>query len=85
MTKEQSNFCIYNLKQNYYEQGTVILKTFESIESMMIIMHGELEIYTEFEGNDFILERLSKGSIINHRQFLMGDISQVNIRASEGS
>lgn len=58
MTKEQSNFCIYNLKQNFVEQGTVILKTSENIESMMILMHGEIEIYTECEGNEFIIDRL---------------------------
>lgn len=48
-------------------------------------MHGEVELYTEFEGNDFVIERLNPGSIINHDQFLMGDLSQVNLRASKST
>jgi hypothetical protein len=37
------------------------------------------------EGNEFVIERLNKGSIINHNMFLMDDVSQVNIRASEAT
>ena len=53
----------------------VILKQFEGIDSILIIMHGQVEIYTEMEGNEFVIERLNKGSIINHNMFLMDDVS----------
>lgn len=63
----------------------VVLKQYDPIETIYIIMQGQLEIYTEMEGNEFVIERLNKGSIINHNMFLMDDVSQVNIRASEAS
>ena len=49
----------------------------------MFIEHGMAEVYTEFEGNEFIIERLYEGSVINYRTFLMEDIMCVNIRAIE--
>ena len=76
---------LYSLKQKHYEKDMVILKQQEAIETIYIIMYGQLEIYTEMEGNEFVIERLNKGSIINHNMFLMDDVSQVNIRASESS
>lgn len=42
-----------------------------------------VELYTEFEGNEFILERLPSGSIINQRVLFMEDLMYVNIRASK--
>ena len=75
-------FVLYTLKQKHYEKDMVILKQNDPIDTIYIIMFGQLEIYTEMEGNEFVIERLNKGSIINHNMFLMDDVSQVNIRAS---
>lgn len=49
----------------------------------MFIEHGMAEVYTECEGNEFIIDRLYEGSIINYRTFIMEDIMSVNIRAVE--
>lgn len=49
---------------------------------MFYIEIGEVEIYTEFEGNEFIIERMFKGSFINVKQFLLEDINQVYIRCA---
>jgi CRP-like cAMP-binding protein len=63
------------LKQNYYEKGMMILRERQEINSLKIVMHGEVEVYTDFEGHEFVIERLGMGSIFHHHQFLMDDIS----------
>ena len=40
-----------------------------------------MEVYTEYEGNEFILERLERGSIVNHNLILIDDIMRVSIRS----
>jgi len=47
---------------------------------MWIVENGHCEVYTEFEGNEFILERLYQGSVINYKTFFMDDLMTVNIR-----
>ena len=42
-----------------------------------------VELYTEFEGNEFVLERLISGSIINQRVLFMEDLMYVNVRAAK--
>lgn len=51
----------------------------------MLLEHGELEVYTSFDSNEFVLERLHPGSIINFREYMIQDIMHVNIRASKPS
>ena len=49
----------------------------------MFIESGVLEVYTQFEGNEFIIDTLHSGSVINYRAFLMEDLMYVNIRCKE--
>jgi hypothetical protein len=44
-----------------------------------------LEVFTEFEGNEFVIEKLPPGSILNYRTLHMEDKMAVNIRASTGT
>lgn len=39
-----------------------------------------IEVYTEFENKEFVIERLFKGSIINYRTFFMEERGSVNLR-----
>jgi hypothetical protein len=41
----------------------------------MIIANGCVEISTTFEGNEFIIERVDVGGIINARSFLVEDLA----------
>jgi len=41
---------------------------------------GIIEVYTEFEGSEFVIERLFKGSIVNYRTFFMEEKGVVNLR-----
>lgn len=44
-------------------------------------MTGWLEVYTYFEGKEFVLERLSTGSILNFKNLLMEGVSNVFVRS----
>ena len=39
-----------------------------------------IEVYTEFEKKEFVIERLFKGSIVNYRTFFMEERGSVNLR-----
>ena len=41
---------------------------------------GVIEVYTEFENKEFVIERLFKGSIINYRTFFMEEQGFVSLR-----
>ena len=82
-TQDYIHDTIYSLKPVFYERGTIILKEQEVVKTVMFIEHGMVEVYTEFEGNEFLIDRLYEGSVINYRTFLMDDIMSVNIRAVE--
>lgn len=47
----------------------------------MLLQYGELDVYTEFEGNSFKIDTLYQGSVINHRQFIMSDVMELRIKA----
>ena len=63
-----------------FEAEYVIQKPDQEILYMSIIVYGWVEVYQQFEGHHFAIERLSQGSIINHRSFLSGNKSQVFIK-----
>lgn len=48
----------------------------------MFLENGVVEVNTEFEQNEFALERLYPGSVINQRAFFMQDNMYVNIKVS---
>ena len=52
---------------------------------MLFVQYGELEVYTSFEGNRFVIDRLYQGSVINYRSFFMEDMTYANIRAFQNS
>ena len=62
---------IYKLERINYQKGDFIVKAYEHADSILIIEKGHCEISTEFEGNEFIIEKLYQGSVINHRAFFL--------------
>ena len=48
----------------------------------MFVEQGTVQVFTEFEGNEFILENLEQGSVINPRAFFVEDLMYVSIRCS---
>ena len=85
LDKKQFHHAMYILKPSFWEPGKIILKEGDDTNSFIIVEHGGVEIYAEFEGNEFIIEKLPSGSIINSRVLFMEDRMYVNIRASPTS
>jgi hypothetical protein len=51
------------------------MKPNEVVDNILFVEYGIVEIYTEFESNEFVIEKLYKGSSINFMSFIIEDIS----------
>ena len=83
LTRDATYDIIYRMKHNFFDKGHLVLKENDLVKSLIFIDYGVLEVYTEFEGNEFIIDYLHPGSCINARAFLMEDTMSVNIRVKE--
>lgn len=52
-------------------------------QTLLLVEEGMCEVFTEFEGNEFIIDFLPQGSIINHRAIFLQDPMAVNIRCKK--
>ena len=76
---------LYKMKTKYFECGSMLLKEGDDTDAFFIVEYGELEIFTEFEGNEFVIDRLPPGSVLNHHVVFTEDNMIVNIRASKNT
>ena len=77
MSKECLHDLFFSLQKQYYSKGQVIIRPGDNADNLMIVANGAIEVYTEFEGNKFIIDHLGPGSIINYRSFFMSDLMHV--------
>ena len=81
LNKHLFHLILYNFKLKYYQSDTLVLREHQDhADRIIIVISGILEVYTDFEGNEFIIERLKAGSILNYRLIFTDDLSQINIR-----
>ena len=85
LNKHLFHKLLYSLEEKYYPIGHILLKEQDNTETLFIVAHGALEVYSEFEGNDFIIETLNEGSILNFRVLFTDDLMSVNIRCKKGT
>lgn len=71
---------LFNFKQETFEGGVEVAKEKEVVKSMYIVKNGVLEVRVKVDQIDICIERLFRGSILNHRAFLVGDVSDVKAR-----
>lgn len=68
---------IFNMKLRQLEQGAMVYKLNTLSEEMYVIQSGQVNIqhYIQSDGHneDFVIEKLFRGSVINHNSFLMKD------------
>lgn len=50
-------------------------------DNLCFVQSGSIAVYTTFEGNEFIMDIIPPGSIINYRAFFLQDMMYVNMRA----
>ena len=71
MTQQE---MIYSMERNTYEKGLALCKKDEIADKMFIIQEGIVEVacsYAPKLEEQFVIERLGKGAIINHRSFMV--------------
>ena len=71
---------VFSLQLENFEKDSIVLQTNNQADKIYFIEEGQVELYTSFEGNEFVIERLDRGSVINHRAFFIQDNMYVNIR-----
>ena len=74
---------IFALNDRNFEKGQMVIKRYEQIESIIFVAKGVLEVFTEIDGIEFVLERLHPGSCLNYRSFFRQDIMEANVRCLE--
>ena len=58
----------------------MIANNFNKADKLIFVESGCIEAFTYQEGNEFIIDNLEQGSIINFRSFLLGDVINLNMR-----
>ena len=57
----------------------------DDADELYFLQSGIIEVYTEFEHKEFVLERLFRGSIINYRTFFMEERGVAFLRFATAS
>ena len=76
---------IYNFATLKMEEGKNFCEPEDCCSKLFFVLEGQVEIYTYFEGNEFVLERLPRGSTINFRNLLLSDPLYVHGRTSKAT
>jgi CRP-like cAMP-binding protein len=76
--KDSFHDVLYNMQQETTEKGTFIFKEQERSTGIFIVKSGIIEISVMIEGSSLAIERLYRGSVINHNAFLIDDICDVS-------
>lgn len=76
---------MYKMKPRQYESGHILIREGQKVESIIFLLNGILEVYTKCEGNEFVIERLYSGSVLNYRVFITEDLMHVNVRCKENA
>ena len=82
-SKEIMNKLMYSMELQLMDKGEILLKPGDDTNYFYIVESGCIEFVTEFEGNEFILEFLSQGSLINYHVVFSSDQVLLTIRARE--
>ena len=78
---ETLNKIIFSMTFAKFDKGSKIFQVDETSHIMQVIQNGMVEIYTTMDnGVEFVIERLYRGSVINHRSFIFEDKIDVNAR-----
>ena len=84
LTKEELNEILFSLKTEFHSRGDQIMTEnyYNKADRMIIVESGCIESFTYFEGNEFVIDYLNQGSIINFRSFLVEDDIKLNMRCA---
>ena len=72
---------MFALKEKKVDKEGIVLEQERLIESIYFIEEGQVKIETEFENNEFIIDKMGPGSVINSRAVFLRDQMYVNVTA----
>lgn len=74
---------VFSLNPVNFDKGGLIFKPGDEADAMYIVDSGVVEIYILMDkGVEFVIDRLYKGSVINHRAFLFNDVIDTYARCA---
>ena len=76
---------MFSLRKSFYDKHHLLQKTGDDASTLLFVLDGVVELYTEFEGMFFLLEKLFRGSAINYRTFFMEYAGKVNMRTGRST
>jgi CRP-like cAMP-binding protein len=74
---------IFALSVTSIEKDENIIVPEDKSAALMIIAEGTVDVVTSFESNEFTIDKLGHGSVLNHRNFFKKDIINVTYRCSK--
>ena len=80
MNLEVIHELIYGLSPIRFESGQTILRVGDVVEQIYFVESGTVEFYLMIDDTEFVFEILYSGSVINQRNFILGDKMKVNLR-----
>lgn len=79
---EVKHEILYKLKKLNFEKGGYLIKINDVATRMYIIQNGVVEIEHTVEEEPFVIERLTRGCVLNHRSFLLADENDTNAKCA---
>ena len=80
LTKQE---IIYSMERVTYEKDHLLCKKDDIATKMFVIQDGIVEVACKYAPKieeEFVIERLGRGSIINHRSFMVEDDADTDFR-----
>ncbi|CDW89695.1 UNKNOWN [Stylonychia lemnae] len=74
---------LFNFKQETYDRDTLLTTENEKSRKLFIVKNGIIDISISIDGHYLVVERLYRGSVLNPRAFLVGDISDIRAKCCQ--
>lgn len=78
ITKQE---LLYNMERKTYTQGSFIFEQGHVIDRMIIIQSGVVQLSIPYDKRckeEFVIERLTSGAILNHQAFVVQDVADTD-------
>ena len=73
LSKSELNDFYYSMITRYVEKEEIILRPMTEYDELLFVETGVIEVFTEFDGHEFILDRLPQGTFISYKSFFLDD------------
>ena len=76
---------VFSLNTQRFQKDEILQQVGDDATSLFFLQSGIIEVSTIFEGQEFVLERLFRGSILNYRTFFMEEGAAIQLKFSKAS